>query len=163
MKFRKKEISLERNDEIMKRMMVMRTPSGKPESVSLRKFIDLNFQAFTDTGRTTREIYEFLKEENIDVGTFQVFKTLYSRVRRGRRTANPVKIPEMTEAPNRSKEQASPEAEKKEGPENRKAGVSQYNPALPPVYLSGGVEAIIDPETGAKCFEIKSGRESERK
>jgi hypothetical protein len=161
MKFKKKEISLERNDEIMKRMMAMRTPSEKPENVSLRKFIDLNFQAFTNTGRTTREIYEFLKEENIDVGTFQVFKTLYSRVKRlrSRQSANPVKTSRIEEASSHPKEQASPGVEKKEGPENRKAGVSQYNPALPPVYLPGGVEAIIDPATGAKCFEIKSGKE----
>jgi hypothetical protein len=38
--------------------------------------------------------------------------------------------------------------------EEHKTKQSKYNPALPPILLPGGVEAIIDPETGAKRFEI---------
>jgi hypothetical protein len=163
MKVRKREIGLERNDEMMERLATAEaTPKEMPESVSLRKFIDLNFQAFTDSGKTTREIYEFLKEENIDVGSFQVFKSLYSRVRRAchGQFVNPIRPP-VAEAPSDdSKVQASSGKEKKEGSDH-KNGQSRYNPALPPVYLPGGVEAIIDPETGAKYFEIKSGKESE--
>lgn len=45
--------------------------------------------------------------------------------------------------------------------EKHKTGQSKYNPALPPVILPGGIEANIDLETGAKFFEIKSGKESE--
>jgi len=167
----KKEISLERNDEIIKKLLC--TGTQAPAIVSLKKFIDINFQAFMNSGKTTREIYEFLKEEKIDVSSFKVFKTLYSKVKKSRSHTftTPVRALVSEELPARSKEptQAAPGKEQKtvqnggESGERKepqpKGKVSKYNPLLPPIMLPGGVEAFIDPETGGKSFEIKSGKE----
>jgi hypothetical protein len=162
MEIRKRAICLEHNSEMMKKLM--EAEATPVENVSLRKFIDINFQAFTDSRKTTREIYEFLKQENVDVGSFQVFKTLYSRVKRSRaqKSATLMKTPISGALSDSSKEQESleskvtpiPQRAEKEGGAGE-ARRSKYNPALPPVYLPGGVEAIIDPETGAKRFEIQ--------
>jgi hypothetical protein len=140
----KKEITLERNDEVMTRLLELEKKA--PPSVSLTRFIDMNFSVFADSGRTTREIYEFLKDENIDVSSFKVFKTLYSKVKKSRERANSALI---TSAPMKSVPVTSVPI---------KLQTPRGALSMPPVILPGGVEAMIDPETGAKNFEIKSGR-----
>ncbi|MDR0411548.1 MAG: hypothetical protein LBH75_06205 [Treponema sp.] len=168
MKIRKKEISMEQNAEVMKKLT--ETKMAAPEKVSLRRYIDINFEVFTQSGKTTREIYEFLKRENIDVSSFQVFKSLYSRVKRSRlqksespaNASIPVKSASVPKRHAANETAPKPQPKSETQPESRWSGKSQYYPTLPPVYLPGGVEAIIDPETGAKRFEIKSAKDSER-
>jgi hypothetical protein len=78
----RKEISLDHNAEIIEELLS--TSAKAPKTVSLRKFIGMNFQAFTESGKTVREIYDFLKEKEIDVGSFHVFRSVYSRVKKSR-------------------------------------------------------------------------------
>jgi hypothetical protein len=161
----KKEISMKRNAEIMGKLMQDATESH--ETVSLRKFIEINFKAFIQSGKSTRYIYEFLKGEGIDVSSFQVFKSLYSKVKKAwkQKITASAKFSALIESSSDLQESPMPcEAPKKShlkrsalADHNTKQ--SKYNPALPPVILPGGIEAIIDPETGAKRFEIKSERE----
>ena len=139
----KKEISLEGKAEIIEELMRVRSPT--PAKVSLKKFIDMYFQAFVKSGKTTREIYDFLKEKGVDVSSFQVFKVLYSRVKTSRKQQSAdltsARKPEIL--PTGSKERALPEprapmtpkpVQEEGSPDGRKTKVSKYNPALPPVF-----------------------------
>jgi hypothetical protein len=163
----KKEINLERNDVIMKKLMEEKTNPSFQKSVSLRKFIAINFQVFANSGKTTREIYEFLKEEGIDVSNFRVFKTLFSRVKRSfnddERTAHQnLAEPSVSNSENltNGSEIQGPSVlnstQKIEKSETELDALPQKTrrPAFPITYLPGGAEAIIDPETGAKRFKI---------
>jgi hypothetical protein len=143
------------------------------EIVSLRKFIERNFYIFLRSERGVKAIYEYLKTNGLDVGTYYGFKSLYYRVKNriNSTTSSAEKIPAPVKKEPHPVEVEAEMAEKRETEaskkprEIQKPRESKYNPALPPVYLPGGVEAIIDPETGAKYFEIKSGKpgkESER-
>jgi hypothetical protein len=163
----KKEISLEHNTEIIEELV--RTKAKVPKTVSLKKFIEMNFQAFVDSGKTLQEIYTFLKEKRIDVGSYNVFRTLYGRVKTSRKisaaSVDPKTLSTQSEEyaqTRQGKMQMSlrkgseTDVRKEEQPQTR---ISKHNPALPPILLPGGEEAIIDPETGAKGFEIRSGKE----
>ena len=151
---------MKRNNEIIDKLL--RNKTEAPEIVSLKKFIEINFQAFIQSGKPTREIYEFLKGEGVDVGKFEVFKTLYSKVKRSwkQKTAASAELftprgssPSLKEPPILSREPYK-HPQKKTDADEHKTKQSKYNPALPPILLPGGIEAIIDPETGAKRFEI---------
>jgi hypothetical protein len=157
----RKEISLEHNAEIIGELLS--TGTKIPETVSLRKFIDINFQAFTDSGKTVQEIYDFLKEKKIDVGSFHVFRSLYSKVKRywKLKHAAPVRDPPSEKFAANPEAHKAPELRELQKPlqnegetDMNKTRQSKYNSALPPVILPGGIEAIIDLETGAKRFEI---------
>ena len=167
----KKELRMEHNDEMIEKLL--RSKTKVPTTVSLKKFIDINFQAFVNSGKTTREIYEFLIEEKYDVSSFQVFKTLFSKVKKSKSRVSvvPVKSPNSEELSTRPKEstlvvpskepeilQNGGESDVRKEPRFQ-AKVSKYNPMLPPIMLPGGVEAFINPETGGKSFEIESGKE----
>ena len=170
----RKEIPLEHNAEIIEELL--QTESKMPKTVSLRKFIDMNFQAFVSSGKTVREIYDFLQGKNLDVSNFHVFRTLYSKVKKSQKlkSVGSTKAPvaEMIPASSENPMQKAPDKEQralqKEGESNvrkepqSEGKVSKYNPHLPPIMLPGGVEAFIDPETGAKGFEIPSRKERER-
>jgi hypothetical protein len=136
--------------------------------VSLGRFVAVNFEALSRfvsyPGKNIRHIYEHLKAGGLDVGTYHSFRSACYRAGLRRRTkksafslqelVNDVKTPtERQEAPKTKNMTRTAE--------ERRAEKSKYNPALPPVFLPGGIEAIIDPETGAKCFEIKARKESE--
>jgi hypothetical protein len=161
----KREISMKRNAEMMEKLK--QSSAEIPENVSLRKFIDINFRVFADSGKTTREIYEFLKKENVDVGSFLVFKTLYSKVKRSQKlkletpsASADISMPK--EISHALRKPPVPEEMQKKmtaGLNNNKTRQSKYNPLLPPVFLPGGVEAMIDLETGAKRFEIQPEKE----
>jgi hypothetical protein len=157
----RKEISLEHNAEIIEELLS--TGAKTPETVSLRKFIDINFQAFTDSRKTIREIYDFLKEKKIDVGSFHVFRSVYSKAKKSwsLKHAAPVRNPPSRKFAAGSEEHTAPESREPQKhlrneveTDALKTKQSKYNPALPPVILPGGIEAMIDPETGAKRFEI---------
>jgi hypothetical protein len=132
--------------------------------VSLRRFIALNLDTFSRfirfSGGNVRTLYEYLKAGGLDVGTYHGFRSACYRTGLRRRTKK--NVPVLGEGVCGTKNPARLRARQKE--EGAAATVEsgdgsiKHNPTLPSVYLPGGVEAIIDPETGAKCFEIKSGK-----
>lgn len=146
----KKRISIEHNDEMRYRLLRKKGELNSRE-VSLRKFIDINFELFVESGLTTREIYEFLQgEEGVDVGSFKVFKTLFSRVRvkRSPPCSSPAEVSSDAEDPRKKLP-----VEDGGGKREEKPGNGKCNPALPPVYLPDGTEVEIT-KTGAKIFQI---------
>jgi hypothetical protein len=138
-------------------------------SISLGRFIAINFEvlsySISRSGKNIRDIYEHLQAGGLDVGTYHGFRSACYRAGLRRRAPKrpTISFQESARGVKASKEVQELqkiEAAAKTG-EDRKTGISKYNPALPPVFLPGGAEAIIDPETGAQCFEIKSKKESE--
>jgi hypothetical protein len=142
----------------------MKDTLEKPNVVSLGKFIARNrdsLNVLLRSGKSIKEIYEYLNAEGQDVGTYHSFRTVCYRT--GLRRRDPAASAVQKNNLKNTKTQASvgsktvdnpPKPDNACGKEEHKANVSKYNPALPPVILPGGVEAIIDPETGAKRFEI---------
>jgi hypothetical protein len=126
--------------------------------VSLRAFIAMNRDALSSSGKNIKELYEYLKAGGLDVGTYHGFQSACYRAGLRQRARRTTAVPR--EPTGQGRAQKPQQAENPGKSEDHRAGQSKYNPALPPVFLPGGVEAIIDPETGAKSFEIKSGKES---
>jgi hypothetical protein len=129
--------------------------------VSLGRFVVINFDAFSrlvrHAGKNIRNIYEDMKASGLDVGTYHGFRRACYRAglrRQPRRRATIFQEPADI-LKNSKRPQAAPQQGDEASKSNERGpGVSKYNPALPPVMLPGGIEAIIDPETGAKRFEI---------
>jgi hypothetical protein len=132
--------------------------------VSLGKFIARNFNslnALLHSGKNIKQIYEYLKAKGQDVGTYHSFRTLCYRagLRRREPKVSPIqgkplentKTQELIGAKKLQEPTKSKNVSREEEPKTKE---SKYNPRLPPIFLPGGVEAIIDPETGAKRFEI---------
>jgi hypothetical protein len=138
-------------------------------SVSLGRFVVINFEtlsrSISRSGKNIRDIYEHLKAGGLDVGTYHGFRSACYRAGLRRQTKKsaisfqePVRgLKASKEAPESQSQKAGAAAKTRE---ERKTEKNKYS-ALPPIFLPGGVEAIIDLETGAKSFEIKSGKESE--
>jgi hypothetical protein len=136
--------------------------------VSLGRFVTLNFEvlsrSISRSRKSIRHIYEHLKAGGLDVGTYHGFRSACYRAGLRRRPKQSViSFQESSSGVETLKEvQESQKVETAaKTREERKTEMSKHKLALPPVFLPGGVEAIIDPETGAKCFEIKSQKESE--
>jgi hypothetical protein len=138
--------------------------------VSLRAFIALNRDTLSSSGKNLKELHEYLKARGLDVGTYYGFQSacyragLRQRVMRvaaSREPASNAKREKVLESTGQGRTQKPQQAKSPDQPENHKARQSKRNPVLPPVFLPGGVEAIIDLETGAQSFDIKSGKESE--
>jgi cellulose biosynthesis protein BcsQ len=148
---------MERNSEIMGKLA---REKEEDKNVSLSKFININFNIFEKSGKTAREIYDFLKEENVNIGSFSSFKSLYSKSRKKFMASAEAPISEAQFCPNLEDQVLS---ELREIPTLQERGISKefktrdskYYLALPPVFLPGRIEAIIDSETGAKNFAIE--------
>jgi hypothetical protein len=119
----------------------------------------MNRDTLSSSGKNLKELYEYLKAGGLDVGTYYGFQSACYRagLRRGARKSskttkeaaenvNVQKEPEVSHEPQ--------EAQNVGESEKGKAKTSKYSSTLPPVILPGGIEAIIDSETGAKRFEI---------
>jgi hypothetical protein len=132
--------------------------------VSLKTFIAMNLDALSSSGKNLKELYEYLKAGGLDVGTYYGFQSACYRAGLRRWAKKSLKTPkEAVENVNvqpakKSEVSHKPQEAKDTGesgvPETHKAKSSKYNPGLPPIILPGGIEAIIDLETGAKRFEI---------
>jgi hypothetical protein len=164
MRIEKKNIDIKAAAPILEKL------GDAPENestVSLGKFVAENRDVLARSSKNVREIHEYLKANGLDVGTYHSFRRTCYRAGLRRRSA---KVPAASQKPmDNLKARVSVEPNGQQKPqqarrapeaEEQKARVSKYNPALPPIYLPGGVEAIIDPETGAKHFEIKSKYDS---
>jgi hypothetical protein len=129
--------------------------------VSLRRFVAVNFDVLSRlvrySGKNIKTLYEDLKASGLDVGTYHGFRSACYRAGLRRRPKRRVTV--FQEPADIFKKMQSPQASPKNSGVTSASNdcepeVSKYNPALPPVILPGGIEAIIDPETGAKRFEI---------
>jgi hypothetical protein len=129
--------------------------------VSLRTFIAMNRDMLSSSGKNLKELYEYLKAKGLDVGTYYGFQSACYRAGLRRWAKKSSKTPkEAVENINvqpakKSEVSHEPQEAKNVGEsENGKAKTNKYSSALPPVILPGGIEAIIDSETGAKRFEF---------
>jgi hypothetical protein len=136
------------------------TLEEEADVVSLGQFIIRNFDALSDlfrSGKSVKQIYEDLKAIGEDVGTYHGFRTVCYRAglrrRESKRSAIQKKSQENTKGSKELEKAQRPTKSGNSGDASIAKG-SKYNPALPPVILPGGVEAVIDLETGAKHFEI---------
>jgi len=164
--FIKKKISLKAAAPIMEKL------DDDEDIVSLGKFVAIHFEALSRSGKNLKQIYEHLKAGGLDAGNYHSFRSACYRAglrqRAPKATAKVDKSRENVQAKAQEKTRAPAEMmEVRETvkssnlgkEEERKNKVSKYNPMLPPIMLPGGVEALIDPETGGKSFEIESGKE----
>lgn len=136
-------------------------------ALSVRELIEGNFILLSQSGKSIKSIHEFLKSKGLDVGSYEGFRRIYRRVRIRDETGKTVRTDSIAGATKMERREsghssAEPDAEKIKEPKSNKDVKADdtgrkkriNNPALPPIYLPGGVEAIIDPESGAKSFEI---------
>jgi hypothetical protein len=155
----KKEIDTKAAAPLLKKL---ENASKRDHVVSLGKFVAENCGVFARSEKNVREIYEYLKAGGLDVGTYHSFRSSCYRAGLRRRSKRALTMPEKrTGSSGTEAVRTSSRVEGREGTKEHRGGKGRLTSALPPVYLPGGVEAIIAPETGAKRFEIKSGKESE--
>jgi hypothetical protein len=135
-----REIDEERAEKTL--MLSLTKPGAR---VRLRDFIRTHFDAIAGSGKTIKAIHESMTKDGIDVGSYAVFGTTFSQIKRGRRKAESY--------PETSLDAAKPSPRGRERDTGEPAK-SKNNPALPPVYLPDGTEVEIT-ETGAKVFQIE--------
>jgi hypothetical protein len=133
--------------------------------VSARQFVILNFDTLQQSGKTLKALYDFLTNRRIDVGTFESFRGAYNSVKRARK-ANPASseaIPEKVDPEKLTKPEkivSAPstveKAKNDDSVKKRPRGVG-----LRPLCLADGTEIEIDPDTGARIFQIKSNKNKE--
>jgi hypothetical protein len=157
----KKRIELEKVQNVMARLDEI------PKSVlTARQFIATYFdrlQTLQQSGRSLKAIYQFLLANGIDVGTYESFRTVYRRVKRVQKTQVVTEnLDVITEH-----EKAAPPAKvtpgESEKAKNKNDDV-QKRPrgvGLRPLCLADGTEIEIDPDTGARIFQIKSNKNKE--
>jgi hypothetical protein len=155
----KKKIDVKAAASILERL----NDAAKDDSlVSQQRFVIMNFDVLSrfvrHSGENVRTVYEYLKAGGLNVGTYHGFRSACYRAGLRRRVKNRAPVPEESpDGVRRIRESQKAEGISKTAKE-RGAGAGRRNPSLPPVYLPGGVEVTIDPESGAKYFEIKSGK-----
>ena len=125
--------------------------------ISLSDLMRLNLQRFKKTGLSRRTIYERLTEGGLKLGTYDVFSKCWTRVEKSGafatapiKTESPVKADKVEEAEREREVESKPEPEEK-APEKPKR--KPYT-----IRAADGTELFVDPETGAKTFEIKSSK-----
>jgi hypothetical protein len=158
-----KKIDLDKGREVLTHLDEVPNPI-----VSARQFVILNFDTLQQSGKTLKALYDFLTSKGIDVGTFESFRAVYNSIKRARKTNPPE--PSLSEA---ILEKA--ESEKPTKPENSVPAPSMSEKAknendvkkrprgvgLRPLCLADGTEIEIDPNTGARIFQIKSNKNKE--
>jgi hypothetical protein len=158
-----KKIDLDKGREVLTHLDEVPNPI-----ISARQFVILNFDTLQQSGKTLKALYDFLTSREIDVGTFESFRADYNSVKRSRKT-NPAgssssetilekvepekstKLEEAASAPSMF-EKAKNENDVKKRPR----GVG-----LRPLCLADGTEIEIDPNTGARIFQIRSNKNKE--
>ncbi len=126
----------------------------KDESMSLGKFIQTYFDTLSRSGRTIKEIHEYLKTNDIDVGSYEGFRRAYYRRK--------VKLEEKKQEPksfrnhDKKKEEKSIEAltPEKIGVEEKRTKSKSQGLGLRPIYAADGKTELKITENGAKTFEI---------
>lgn len=106
--------------------------------VSVSEFIKLNFEKLQGSGLSRRSIYEYLKKNGLDLGSFASFTQAWYRYAKGQK-AKAEGISRLTS----EKKETNPVSSSK-----RNSGLG-----LRPIRLPDGTEVEIS-ETGAKTFKI---------
>lgn len=139
-----------------------RTQGGR---ITLSEFLRLNLQRFKATGLSRRTIYDSLTRSGIKLGTFAAFSKCWSWLESNgkvfsSKTSSLAKTATSGEEIRHKQEpEKSAEQERKTEKEVRtetKAAIEapkKKSSILKPIYVNG-VEVQIDPETGAKTFQI---------
>jgi hypothetical protein len=142
-------------DEKKAEDVLTRSLAESETRVSLRRFIRDHFEVIAGSGKTIKSVYESLRANGIDVGSYSVFGSVYSQVKRARRQAGMPQNP-LDRPRGKGEKKGEREARKSgdDGREQTKRGSEKSGPALPPVYLADGTEVEIT-ETGAKVFQIE--------
>ena len=167
-RFARKEVDIKKAEEALKRLK-----EEKEEKSSVGKFIRTYFHELEATGKPIKRIYEFLKANGIEVGTCGGFSSLYSKMRKERKTGQQQKKQEKRSSyltgEGKEPNNKYPEAAITETAENRqeiqafsninnKVDTEENNRnrglGLRPIYAPDGTELTIT-ENGAKTFEIK--------
>jgi hypothetical protein len=161
----KRQIDLKKGKEIMARLNEIPDPI-----VTARQFIVMNFDELQQSGKALRALHQFLLNNGLDVGSYEYFQAVYNSVKRSRK-ANPsgsgssssVAIlekgePEKPTKPERTAPELSMIEKTKDGNDVKKRprGVG-----LRPLCLADGTEIEIDPNTGARIFQIRSNQNKE--
>jgi hypothetical protein len=159
----KKKIELEKTRDVVARFDEVPSPI-----ITARQFVVMYYDALKKSGKSLKALHNFLLANGIDVGTYESFRTAYSRVKRAqeKNPSAPItakglpkpQAPEPSKAPMaRTEEQKEAKTDAQganaEETESRPRGVG-----LRPIFLADGTEIEIDPETGARLFKIKSNR-----
>jgi hypothetical protein len=151
----KKKIELDKTRNIIDRLNEIPGPI-----ISAQQFIVIYFDELQKSGKSLKAIHQFLLANEIDVGTYESFRTVYGRLKRSRKKGShalPIK-PEKSKEPTKA---APPEAEKTKGAEAEKAPKCLPGLGLSPIFLADGTEIEIDPDSGARIFQIKSNKEKQ--
>ena len=164
----RKKIDLGKAREIVARFNEIPSPI-----VTARQFVIMHFDELRQSGKSLDALHHFLLANGIDVGPFESFRTVYNSVKRARKNnlaasasskqvsepeqAVPVKTNPVEPAPpakNPEPEKATPA--KVGRPQDEEVGKNPKR--LPygkrPILLPDGTEVEIDPETGAKVFNV---------
>lgn len=121
-------------------------------TASLVGFIEMHFDILVRSRKSLRAKYDLLRSFELDVGTFQSFKTTYYLVKKRRTGMEKKASPEET---GQYEPAVRREASKMKNPQQREMpDLSVSHTGLRPVLLPDGTPVEIDPETGAKKFKI---------
>jgi hypothetical protein len=159
----KKEIELDKTREVVNRLEELTVTT-----ISVRQFIIMYFDQLRElqqSGRSLKAIYEFILANGIDVGTYGSFQAVYNRIKRARKTnlvgqASSEAILEKAEPEKPTKLGKSAPAPPTEDTGTVKTPKRLPGLGLRPVFLADGTEIEIDPDTGARIFQIKSNKEA---
>jgi hypothetical protein len=150
----KKKIELDKTRNIIERLNEIPGPI-----ISAQQFIVMYFDDLQKSGKSLKAIHQFLQSNGIDVGTYESFRTVYGRLKRSRKKAS-YALPPKPEKLKEPVKAAPTEAEKPKDVEAAKALKRQPGLGLKPIFLADGTEVEIDPDTGARIFQIKSNKEA---
>jgi hypothetical protein len=129
--------------------------------VSARQFVILNFDTLQRSGKTLKALHDFFTSKEIDVGTFESFRAVYNSVKRARKS-QPVELASLEPIPEKpTKPKKSAPAPPTEDTGTVKTPKRLPGLGLRPVFLADGTEIEIDPDTGARIFQIKSNKEAQ--
>jgi hypothetical protein len=164
----KKKIEPDRTQEVVNRLEGL-----SASAISVRQFIIMYFDQLyklQQSGRSLRAMYEFIRANEIDVGTYDSFQAVYNRIKRARKinpieSASSKEIPEKIEPEKATKPEKSAstplEAGKTKDIKAEKTPKRLPGLGLSPIFLADGTEIEIDPDTGARIFQIKSNKETQ--
>lgn len=113
--------------------------------VSVSEFIKLNFDKLQGSGLSRRSIYEYLKKNGVDLGSFASFTQTWYRYAKGQKAkaGGASQITSEREQNLQEKKESNPILSPR-----RNSGLG-----LRPIRLPDGTEVEIS-ETGAKTFKI---------
>jgi hypothetical protein len=163
-----KKIEVKKYEEALNRLDEVYNPV-----VSLREFVTANFERLQKAGKPLRALYDFLLNSGVDVGSFNYFRKVYNCEKRARKNKSITPLP-LEQAPKtehaapaknnstalvplkKITEQEMTVPEKLDKTHDAEMGKKEkpIPYGLRPIKLADGSEVKIDPETGARVFDV---------